>query len=133
VSAARPVFVADAHVLGAYLLDELPRRSNQVFRDAEDERAEVVIPSVAIAELIYVYEKAKLAPKIWDMFEMFDAYPSFTIQPLDESILKIVPEIKLKELHDRIIVATCRYIGAKALLTKDQEIRKSRLVETIYE
>jgi len=133
MSWGKPVFVADAHVLGAYLLDELPSRSDQIFKDAEHEKAGVIIPSIAIAELIYVYEKAKLTPKIWEMFEMFDTYPSFTIQPLDEPLLKIVPEIKLKELHDRIIVATCKYTNAKALLTKDQEIKKSKLVETIYQ
>jgi len=132
VLTGKPAYVADAHVLGAYLLDSLPDESDRIFTEAEHERAIVVIPSIAVAELIYVYEKAELAPKIWEMFEMFDSYPCFAIQPLDEPILKIVPEIELKELHDRIIVATCRHIGAKALLTKDQEIRNSKLVETIY-
>lgn len=131
--AAKAAYVADSHVLGAYLLDNLPERSDRIFKEAEHERATVIIPSIVIAELIYVYEKAKLAPRIWEMFEMLDTYPSFTIHPLDEPLLKIIPEIKLTELHDRIIVATCMHTSAKALLTKDQEIRTSKLVETIYE
>jgi predicted nucleic acid-binding protein len=79
-----------------------------------------------------VYEKAKLVSKIWEMFEKLDVYPSFTTNPLDEPLLKIIPDIKLAKLHDRIIVATCIYTKAKALLTKDEEIRSSKLVRTIY-
>lgn len=128
----KPVYVIDSHILGAYLLDELPDRSNRIFEDAEEENATLIIPSIVIAELIYVYEKAKLVSKIWEMFEKLDVYPSFTINPLDEPLLKIIPDIKLPELHDRIIVATCIYTKAKALLTKDEEIRSSKLVRTIY-
>lgn len=128
----KQVYVIDSHILGAYLLDELPDRSNRIFEDAEEENATLIIPSIVIAELIYVYEKAKLVSKIWEMFEKLDVYPSFTINPLDEPLLKIIPDIKLPELHDRIIVATCIYTKAKALLTKDEEIRSSKLVRTIY-
>jgi len=127
-----PLYVVDAHILGAYFLDELPERTDRVFREAEHEKATLVVPSIVIAELIYAYEKVKLATKIWEMFDKLDMYPCFTIHPLDEPLLKIIPEIKLPELHDRIIVATCIYTKAKALLTKDQDIRSSKLVPTIY-
>lgn len=127
-----PTYVVDSHILGAYLLDELPERSDRIFEEAEHEKATLIIPSIVVAELIYVYEKAKLASKIWEMFEKLDTYPSFTIHPLDESLLKIIPEIKLAELHDRIIVATSIYTKAKALITKDQQIQSSKLVKTIY-
>lgn len=125
-------YVADSHILGAYLLDELPERSDRIFEEVENEMATLIIPSIVIAELIYVYEKAQLASKIWEMFEKLDAYPSFTIHPLDEPLLKMIPDIKLAELHDRIIVATCIITKAKALITKDQEIRSSNLVPTIH-
>ena len=127
-----PLYVIDAHVLGAYFVDELPERSDRIFREAEHERANLIVPSIAIAELIYAYEKAKLATSIWEMFDKLDMYPCFTIHPLDEPLLKIIPEIKLPKLHDRIIVATCICTKAKALLTKDQNIRSSRLVPTVY-
>ncbi len=39
--------------------------------------------------------------------------------------------IRLKELHDRIIVATCKAVKASGLVTKDEEIVQSRIVRTI--
>ncbi len=114
-------------------MDELPERSDRIFREAEHEKVILIIPSIVIAELIYVYEKAKLVSKIWEMFDKLDAYPSFTIHPLDWALLKIVPEIRLGEIHDRIIVATCMWTKARALITRDREIRSSKLVQTIYD
>ena len=40
----------------------------------------------------------------------------------------MLPEIKLPELHDRIIVATAKILRAK-LITKDKDIVESRLSE----
>ena len=41
-------------------------------------------------------------------------------------VLRLLPEVKLKDLHDRIIVATAK------LITKDRSIRDSGIVETIW-
>jgi len=60
---------------------------------------------------------------------------NFTPISLNLEIVKMLPEIKLPELHDRIIVATAKVLGAK-LITKDKDIDKdiveSRLAETIW-
>jgi len=126
------LYIADAHAFARYLVDELPREADAVFEDAERQKCKVIIPSIAIAELIYVFEGTGSEPGIWEMFDKIDLYPCFSIHPLDERILKIIPDVKLTELHDRIIVATAIAIGTKKLVTKDEEIRKSRIVETIW-
>ena len=45
-------------------------------------------------------------------------------------VMKLLPEIKLKELHDRVIVATAKILNAK-LLTEDKEIRESKIVDVV--
>jgi len=126
------LYIADAHAFARYLVDELPREADAVFQDAERQKCKVIIPSIAIVELIYIFERTGSEPKIWEMFDKMDLYPCFSIHPLDERILKIIPDVKLKELHDRIIVATAIAAGTKKLITKDEEMRKSRIVETIW-
>ena len=126
------LYVADAHTFARYLIDELPKEADAVFEKAEREKSNIVIPAIAIAELIYVFERTRSESKIWKMFEKIDTYPSFSIHPLDEKVLKIIPDVKLRELHDRIIVATYIATKAEGLITKDEEIRKSGLVKTIW-
>jgi PIN domain nuclease of toxin-antitoxin system len=46
-------------------------------------------------------------------------------------VMRILPEIGLKELHDRVIVATAKMLNAK-LLTKDRKIREAGIVEVVW-
>jgi predicted nucleic acid-binding protein len=126
------VYVADAHAFAAYLADSLPSKSDRIFRNSEKEQCQIVLPSIALAELIYVFEKTGTKSKIWDMFERLDMSPSISVHPLDEEVLKLVPDTLLKELHDRIIVATCRLVKATKLITKDEEIARSGIVRTLW-
>jgi len=126
------VYVADAHAFARYLIDELPKGADAIFDRAERQECRICVPSIAIAELIYVFERTKTEPRIEEMFNKIDIYPSFLIHPLDERVLKIIPHVKLKDLHDRIIVGTSIAIRADGLITKDKDIKKSRLVKTIW-
>jgi hypothetical protein len=54
------------------------------------------------------------------------------VHPLDEEVLKLIPDVALKELHGRIIVATCKLVKANKLITKDEEITLSGIVRTIW-
>jgi predicted nucleic acid-binding protein len=66
------------------------------------------------------------------MFERLDMSPSINVHPFDEEVLKLVPDTLLKELHDRIIVATCTFVKATKLITKDEEIARSGIVRTLW-
>lgn len=125
-------YVADAHAFSRYLTDNLPKRADRIFKDVEEGKSKLFMPSIAIAELIYVFEKTLTEAMIREMFEKIDSYPTFSIHPLDSALLKILPEIKLREIHDRIIVGTCKQLNADGLLSKDKEIRGSGLVKAIW-
>jgi len=113
-------------------MDTLPSKADKIFKESETEECKILVPSIALAELIYVFEKTDKTSKIWDMFDKLDVNPSIKVQPLDEEVLKLVPDVKLKELHDRIIVATCILVKAKQLITKDEEIVKAEIVSTVW-
>lgn len=125
-------YVADTHALAYYLADKLPRKAGEVFEDAEKGLQRIYFASISIAEIIHIFEKTKTADMIWEMFESFDQVPNMVIYPLDVQVLRRVPDIALSELHDRIIVATSLTLKAEAVLTKDEEIRRSGLVKTTW-
>ena len=57
---------------------------------------------------------------------------NFTSTPLDLGVIKQIQQLdKVKELHDKIIVATAQLLGAK-LITKDKEIKDSKYVEVVW-
>ena len=65
------------------------------------------------------------------MFEKIDTYPSFSICPLDEELLKIIPRVELAELmiESLLELANCLEWG---LVTKDIVIKRSGIVKTIW-
>jgi len=124
--------VADTHAIAYYLADKVPSRLDRIFREAEAGDRRIYVSAISIAELIYLFEKTEAANKVWEMFDRFEEIPNLMIHPLDLKVLRRLLDVKLSEIHDRIIVATALTVGAKAVLTKDHEIVTSRIVKTIW-
>jgi predicted nucleic acid-binding protein len=73
-------------------------------------------------------EKAKIQLILNTLFEN----PSFIIKDLTYEGWKIFLELSIPKLHDRIMVAICKQEQVTAIITKDEEIIKSSLLETIW-
>ena len=56
---------------------------------------------------------------------------NYHVYPLDERVVVECMNVKLADPHDRIIVATAKLLNAR-LITKDENIRNSKIVETIW-
>jgi PIN domain nuclease of toxin-antitoxin system len=56
---------------------------------------------------------------------------NYHVYPLDEEVVVECMNVKLADPHDRIIAATAKLLNAK-LITKDEKIRSSKIVETIW-
>ncbi len=66
-----------------------------------------------------------------DLLDKLEIGRNFVPVSFNFQVLKLLPEIKLGELHDRIVVATTKILNAK-LITKDKEIKESKIVETVW-
>jgi PIN domain nuclease of toxin-antitoxin system len=124
--------VLDTHVVVHAANDELePARK----RLLDDDDSELFISAVTLWELTKLVELGHLAMP--DGFERFMNdlcnHPRYGIvqydAPLMVELLAIAPKLH-KDPADQIIVATARRLGA-LLMTNDQRIRRSRLVEVI--
>jgi PIN domain nuclease of toxin-antitoxin system len=124
-------YVTDTHAWIFYLLDKLPKKVNNIFISVEKGSDIMFIPTISLAECVYLVETGKIALDYKELFNKFEISNNFIPVSLNLEIVKMLPEIKLPELHDRIIVATAKILGAK-LITKDKDIVESRLVETIW-
>ena len=126
------VYVADAVAFLYYLLDKLPPAADEIFRMAERGEALIYLPTIAAAELLYLFERKGWLDKWHELLSYVEELPGFAFYPFDEGILELLQGIEIRELHDRIIVATTRAVGAEALVTKDMEVARSGAVATIW-
>lgn len=80
---------------------------------------------------MYLVETKKIELDYNTLISKIEVSSNFVPVSFNFQVVKVLPEIKLRELHDRIIVATAKLLNAK-LITKDEEIRNSGVVEVIW-
>jgi PIN domain nuclease of toxin-antitoxin system len=137
---AKSEYVTDTHPLVWHLAHDarLSPRAAAVFQRADCGKARVWVPSIALIEIRYLYEKGKIGCSEWmratSALSQLDETSSYAIAPLDWAIARMmeeVPRSAVTDMPDRIIVATARHLGLP-LLSKDQQILRANLVPVIW-
>jgi len=117
-------YVSDAVAFLYFLLDKLPRKADEVFRQAENGEANIYLPTIAAAELYYLFERKGWAEYWIRLKNAMSSLATFRYYPFSEQVLDLFRQTKAREIHDRIIVSTAKVVMADALITKDESLKK---------
>ncbi len=123
----------------AYFVNKHSTKVDEIFEKIETSKTKLLIPSIVIGEMIYtlikekeifgeIIEKTKLEFILDTLYEN----PAFLIKDLTYEGWKLFLELPISELHDRMIVATCKQEKVGKIITRDKEIVKSGLLQTIW-
>lgn len=126
-------YVTDTHSLVWYFTEDvkLSRNAGEAFEGTIKEGT-IIIPAVVLAELMFIAKKGKINLTFEETIARIEECENFDIAPLDIDILKVADKIEMSmEMHDRVIVATAIYHEA-VLITRDERIKKSGVVATIW-
>jgi PIN domain nuclease of toxin-antitoxin system len=126
-------YVADTHSLVWYLTDDqrLGRRALKAF-EGTVKVGQIIVPTVVLAEMLFIAKKGRVPLGFVETVARIEAMANFEIADLDLEVLKIADSIEAPlEMHDKLIVATALRFGV-GLITKDEQITKSKTVKTIW-
>ncbi len=126
-------YVTDTHSLVWYFSEDtrLSKKALAIFEESLKEGI-IIVPAVVMAEIMYIAKKGRITLTFEETLRKINEYENFDIAPLDVVILKIADKIEANmEMHYKLIVATSLYFGA-ILITKDELIRESRIVPTVW-
>ncbi len=126
------MFVADTHAILLYILKKAPQKVRSIFKDAESGKETIYIPTIALAEIYYAILKKRVMLDYDETLSIIKQNTNYKVIGFDYSILKEFANNDRLDLHDHIIVATAKFLGA-TLITNDIEITKSMVVETIWQ
>lgn len=127
-------YVADTHALIWFFTNDpqLSTKARDVFERAERGETIIIIPTIYLMEILYVCEKKGVADKFKDILKKLKISFNYMVLDLNLEITINCADLgKVKEMHDRIIVATAKKIGAP-LITADQEITNSGYIDVIW-
>ena len=127
-------YVADTHALYWYLTaaPQLGANALAAFREAEQGKARIYLPSIVLAELYYLNAKAGRPLDFATEYARLSNASQFVFVDFRaEDILRFDALSTIPETHDRIIagVAVARQC---ACLTRDSLIVASRLVSVVW-
>jgi PIN domain nuclease of toxin-antitoxin system len=133
----QPSYITDAHPLLWHLAND-PRLSNRaraVLAEADAGRANLIIPAVALAEMLMVVEKGRLPIPPADLAESIRRWQAARNVELasltPDVVLAAMRLTAIPEIFDRLIVAEVRARGLP-IITKDEDIAGSGLVSVIW-
>ena len=127
--------VVDTHALIWFL--EGNSRLSKVARHAIEEAEHLlIVPVIALAEAMWVVEQGRTGiPNVAQLLLDIAADPRVSIAPLTSDIAVLAHSFSgIPEMHDRLVVATAlaHDQGPCRLITKDQSIKDSGLVEVVW-
>lgn len=127
-------YVVDTHALIWFL--ERNRRLSRAARAAlSDNRAEVVVPTIVLAEIAWLHPRRSVPVDPMEALGYVTDAPNSYLYPLDEGIVSRLPATL--DIHDAIITATALVfrdvLGKRtAVVSRDAEIQSSGLVEVVW-
>jgi len=127
----KTLYVTDTHAFIWYLLDNLPKKVDDIFKSVEKGESTIFVPTIVLVESLHLVENKKIDLNFDDLLKKIEMSKNFVPTSFNFQIMKILPELGIKELHDRIIIATAKILNAK-LIIKDKEIKKAGIVETVW-
>ncbi len=127
-------YVADAHSLIWFIAQDerLSKLAERVLDQAEQAEVQVLVPTIVLAEITYIAQKKKVNVAMDEVLKRIEGGDGFSVVPFDFAIFRTMLSLPQNlEIHDRIIGATARFHNAK-LITKDQVLRDSQEIETVW-
>ena len=128
------IYVVDTHAL-VWSVEGNDRLSHFAKDALNDPAAEIVVPTIVLVEIIYLYTKKRIKTNLMQVTAQIAGAQNCVVYPLDEEVLNHIPTDL--NIHDAILCATALVfrdiLGNEVkIITKDKEIINSGTVETLW-
>ena len=127
------MYVTDTHAFLWYLSEDkrLSKKALEAFEECDSGKDIMIVPSIVLVETLFLCENKRVELKFEEILSRLQISSNYHVYPLDERVVAECLNIKLPDPHDRIIVATAKLLNAE-LITKDEKIRKAKIIKTIW-
>ena len=128
------ILILDTHPV-VWFLEASSRLSSKAQQAISDPSSQLIIPSIVLAEITYLYERKRIATPASEIRTRLIAANNVVVYPLDEQVVDKLPTAL--DIHDGIIVATALLYRdvlrqEVAVVTKDEMIAGSGLINVIW-
>lgn len=126
-------YLADTVTLIRYFTDtgKIGNKAKTVLMEADMGKNTIYISIISFVEILYLSERNKIKINLEDIESIILNSTNYGIVDLNLEIVKESRNVKLKDLHDRLIVSTAKNLNLP-ILTSDREIKSAEIIETVW-
>jgi len=129
-------YLIDTVAFVRYLEDRLPPRPDRIFTAAEQGRNHLLLPQIALAEFLYIALRGRLKvnrpeSRVRDVLHNLLASPAFSVSAMPGSAWEEFLELKIPEMHDRMIAAEALARGV-TLVSNDASFDGIARLKTVW-
>ncbi|MDI6794368.1 MAG: PIN domain-containing protein [bacterium] len=127
-------YIVDTHALVWYF-DEDKRLSKRAERILDETEVTLIIPTVVLAEVKYLFKKKRISISFDQVVEEVEEDTRCIVYPFDFACVEALDD--RLNLHDGVIVATGVVYrdlvdSSTKIITRDKAIKESDIIETIW-
>ena len=107
------------------------KQAKTILEGADKGENIVWISIIGIVEIMYLAERNRIPLNLSETQARLAGLENYRIINLDFDIVEVASAIGELELHDRLIVASAKYLGTP-ILTNDKDIRDVGIINVIW-
>ncbi len=104
-------------------LGKLGKEAKKVLANIENNIDSAAISVVSLMEIMYLSEKKRINISLNETIKIIDGASNYTIVDLTKEIVQTANHIDFHELHDRLILATAKYLDI-SILSSEQRFKQ---------
>jgi len=113
-------------------LEPLGRKAKEVLEGADKGENVIWISIISVVEIMYLAEKNRIPLDLEELMEVLEKTNNYIVVDLDLEIVNVASKISGMDLHDRLIVATAKYLEVP-IISNDKVIRNSGIIDIIWD
>ncbi len=126
-------YLLDTVSLVRYLTDsgKVSKKVKSIFERAEQGEHKFIISTISLMEILYLSEKNRISIELDEVVEKIRASTMYNVVSLSPEIVLTAKNVKFYELHDRMILATAKYLDIP-IISPDKKFQEVSGIETIW-
>ncbi len=108
------------------------RQARTVLREIETTNDTIIVSVVSLMEILYLSEKGRINVDLSTTLERVRSSLAYDIMNLTPDILLVAKTVEFYELHDRLILATAKYLDIP-VISSDSRFSEIADIRTIWD
>ncbi len=111
---------------------KIGQKAANIFKTLDETENSLVVSVISLMEIMYLAEKNRININLQGTLDLIESSAKYTIIDLTPKILTIAESIDFYELHDRLILATAKWLEIR-IISSDSKFSKVEGIEVIWD